>query len=294
MTDSPTAASSAGPPSTAVVQGVLAEAAEVLIIEASGYELDRADAARVVVSGDQLTELATLLAVVDGGTGDRCRCLGSPTLLVMDASGRELARWTLHHQTHLGGVGSCDAQLRDGPALTDWLAGLGLTRSREVQLMLARQAAQGERRREQWVKAAPAALTQAAQAASLWETDAEETLAGLVAQLYPDPRERIHTLLAWAGFPPRHTTTDGTPWYELAPQRLLLAEPAEAILAALTSATLTAEQLDGAAELFTSLEWTSSAPADLPQPLRSLLIEHVTTTGTGPMKFRMRHGYGAS
>ncbi|MEV6817068.1 hypothetical protein, partial [Micromonospora sp. NPDC051296] len=209
MTDAPEFCSGDEVPSTALVERVLAEAAEMLIVEASVDELDRPDAARIVVSGKEIAELTRLLAVVDGGTGDRCRCMGWPTILVSDAAGREIARWTLHHQTGIRGLGRCDADLRDGPALTDWLAGHGLTRSREVQQTLARQAAEDEARRVQWVKAAPLALAEAAEAASRRETGAEERLADLVARRYPDPIERIRTLLAWAGFPPRHTTAMG-------------------------------------------------------------------------------------
>ena len=266
----------------------------MLIIEASVDEIDRPDAARIVVSGKEIAELTRLLAVVDGGTGDHCRCMGWPTILVSNAADREIARWTLHHQSGIGGLGSCDADLRDGPGLTDWLANRGLTGSREVQQMLARQAAEDEARRVQWVKAAPPALAEAAEGASRRETGAEERLADLVARRYPDAIERIRTLMAWAGFPPRYTTTmGGTPWYELAPQRMLVAEPTESIFTALTSASLTPSQLDGAAELFTSFEWTDSRRADMPESLRSLLTAHVTATGTDPMKFRMCHGYGA-
>src|SRR5687768_5758294 len=134
-------------PSTARLQGILANAAEVLIVEAGPDELDRADAARIVVTGDELAGLARVLAVVDGGSGDHCRCVGWPTMIVYGADGHELARWTLHHEQHLRGLGDSDADLRDGPALTEWLAEHGLTRSRDVQLMLARQAAEDEARR---------------------------------------------------------------------------------------------------------------------------------------------------
>jgi hypothetical protein len=91
--------------------------------------------------------------------------------------------------------------------------------------------------------------------------------------------------VAWAGFPPRQAS--GTPWYELAPERMLLAEPTESIFEALMSAPLTPRQLDGAAELFTSMTWTRTPRADLPGPLRSSVIAHVTATGTDPMKFRL-------
>ncbi|WP_141721865.1 hypothetical protein [Micromonospora citrea] len=280
-----------GAPTTALLESVLAQAAEVVIVEASPDELDRADAARTVVTGEDIAELARLLSVVDGGTGDRCRCPGWPTVLVSAAGGRRLALWTLHHQAALGGLGNCDAALRDGSALTRWLAGRGLTGSRDVQQSLARAAVEREDRRARWVAAAPRGLTAVAAATSRREAGAEERLVDLVARRHPDAVERVLALLAWAGFPPRQP--DGTPWHELAPQRLLLAEPTELIFEALASVSPTPAQLDGAAELFTSLEWTRPPRAELPEPLRTVLIDHVTATGTDPMRFRMRHGYGA-
>lgn len=281
------------PPTTAALRRVLDGAAQVVVVEASPDEVDAPDAARTVVSGAGLAELVRLLAIVDGGTGDRCRCPGWPTILVRDASGRDLAQWTLHHQTGLRGVGDSDADLRDGPALTDWLATRGLTGSRETQQLLAEYEAQEEFRRAAWVRAAPPGLTEVAEAASRQEDDAEERLADLAARRYPDPAERITLLLAWAGFPAHAPPVPGggTPWYELAPERLLLAESAESIFEALASAPPTAAQLDGAADLFTTLVWKKKRP-DPPELLRAALIAHVSATGTDGMRSRMRHGYG--
>jgi hypothetical protein len=231
--------------------------------------------------------------VVDGGNGDRCRCSGWPTIVVRDGARRQTAQWTLHHQTAISGLGNCDADLRDGPGLTDWLAERGLTGSRAAQQAMAAEAAGREQRRLAWVRAAPPPLTEAAEAASHWGDDeAVDRLVDLVAERYPDAVDRIRTMLAWAGFPPR-SSDGGVYWYESVPERILLAEPNEAIFDALASAPLTPAQLDGAAELFTSLEWTRPLRAEVPEPLRSQLIAHVTATGTGPMLFRMRHGYGA-
>lgn len=277
------------PPTTAMVEQLLAGAAKVLIVEGHPSNANFAEAPRIAVSGAGIAELARLLAIVDGGTGDLCRCLGWPTIILLSPAGDEFAQLTLHHQTGLRGVGNCDADLRDGPALTDWLAERGLTHSREVQELLARYAAAEEERRQTWVRAAPPDLTAAAEAASRREDDAEDRLVDLVSQRYPDPVERIRTLVAWAGFPPRYPGDGGTPWHEHAPQRMLLTEPVEAVFAAMASAPLTPAQLDGAAELFTALEWH----ADLPAELQAALIAHVSATGTDPMKFRMRHGYGA-
>ncbi|WP_191839865.1 hypothetical protein [Catellatospora chokoriensis] len=210
-------------PTTAALRQVLDGAAQVVVVEASPDEVDAPDAARITVSGEGIAELARLLAVVDGGTGDRCRCPGWPTILVRDALGRDVAQWTLHHQTGLRGVGDGDADLRDGAALADWLAARGLTGSHETQQLLAEYEAQEEHRRVAWVRAAPPGLTEAAEAASRQDDDAEERLADLAARLYPDPAERIALLLAWAGFPAHAPPVPGggTPWYELAPERLL-------------------------------------------------------------------------
>jgi hypothetical protein len=234
------------------------------------------------------------LAVVEGGFGGRCLCLGWPTIVVSGEDGRELARWTVHHQTHLRGVDDRDSDLalRDGPALTEWLAAHGLTGSRGAQLALAHQAEQSEARRARWVAAGPAGLQYFAEAVTRRERAAEDRLASMLARRIPDRADRIRVLTAWAGVPAREN--GGTSWYELAPQRFLLAEATEAILDALTAVPLSPGQLDGAAELFTSLEWTRPLRAEVPQPLRSQLIAHVTATGTEPMRFRMRHGYGAA
>ncbi|MFG2004014.1 hypothetical protein ACGFNU_33140 [Spirillospora sp. NPDC048911] len=69
---------------------------------------------------------------MDGGTGDRCRCPGWPTILIHDAHDQLIDRWTLHHQESIRSLGDCDADLRDGPALTAWLAERGLTGSQRV------------------------------------------------------------------------------------------------------------------------------------------------------------------
>lgn len=277
-------------PTTALLEEILARAARIEIIETSPDELDRTDTARIAVSGPDIGDLAQRLAIVDGGTGDHCRCLGWPTILVYNAKDDQIAQWTLHHQTGIRGLGSCDAELRDAPGLTEWLAERGLTGSHEMQLFLARQRAKDEQRRAAWVLVAPPGLAAAAESASQREDGAEARLAELVKQQYPDTNERVRTLLSWAGFPARHD--DGTPWYELAPQRILLGESTESIYEALTWTPPTPAQLDGAAELFTSFEWTGSSRAEIPEWLKLQLIAHVKASGTEPMRLRMHHGYG--
>lgn len=129
-----TAAGADGPPTTARLRAVLNRAARVVIVEGQvpSDEDDSTGAPRIDVTGADLADLAELLAIVDGGTGDRCRCNGWPTIMVHDAYGELIARWTLHHQTGIRGLGDGDADLRDGPALTAWLAEHGLTGSRRL------------------------------------------------------------------------------------------------------------------------------------------------------------------
>ncbi|MEU9394548.1 hypothetical protein AB0D86_31715 [Streptomyces sp. NPDC048324] len=257
--------------------------------------------ARTVVSDAAIAELAELLAVVDGGTGDRCRCEGWPTILIYGTTGEQIACWTLHHQSGVRGVGDCDADLRDGPALTEWLAERGLTRSRAVQEELAARRAEEDGRRLRWVQAAPAGLRDAARNVctppgpdtEAWSTrlgQAAARLAALAHDSYPDEIERIRALIAWAGVTAREST-GGLKWYDMAVQQQLLAEDPDHILAALTVRRPNSAQLDGAAQLFASLEWTGAYGRQLPEPLRSTLIEHIRTHGTEPMKFRLRHGY---
>lgn len=290
-----------GAPTTARLRDVLNRAGRVVIVEGSPDEADSADVARIVVTSAETTELARMLAIVDGGTGDRCRCSGWPTIMVHGVGGELIACWTLHHQSGIRGIGDCDADLRDGPALTEWLAERGLTGSREVQAGLAVQKAEEDRRRLRWLQAAPAGLRDAAMDVSdppgrdleAWSgrlRDAKARLATLVQHGYPDGIERIRVLLAWAGIPAREST-GGLKWYDMAIQQHLLAEDPDLILAALATRPPSPAHLDGAAQLFASLEWTGAHGKQLPEPLRSTLIEHIQADGTDPMRFRMRHGY---
>ncbi|MER6350074.1 hypothetical protein ACWC10_35790 [Streptomyces sp. NPDC001595] len=290
-----------GPPTTARLRAVLDRAARVVIVEAAPGEADSADLPRLTVTGAGIGDLARHLAVVDGGTGDSCRCAGWPTITVYDAQDTRLARWTLHHQSGLRGLGDSDADLRDGPALTAWLAERGLTRSRRVREELAEEEARSEQRRTRWIRAAPDGLGRAAADVARppahdpgsWSGElrrAEERLAAAARREYPDSGERIRLLLAWAGTSTR-SSSGGSMWYDAAVLRLLLAEDPALLLAACAAAPLSPAELDGAAVLFATVEWTTARGRQLPEPLRSWLIEHIEADGTDPMRFRMRHGY---
>ncbi|MEV4005944.1 hypothetical protein [Actinomadura sp. NPDC049753] len=292
-----------GRPTTAKLRSVLARASRVVIAEGAPDEADSGDVSRITVSGTEIADLGRLLAIVDGGTGDLCLCRGWPTILVY--SGDELiARWTLHHQSGLRGVGNCDADLVDGPALSDWLAERGLTRSREVQAELALQKVESDQRRIRWIQAAPAGLGKAAEAVAnppgrdhaSWSRRQDVVRNRLAAQVrsrLPETTERIRALLAWLGVAAREPG-GGLVWYDLAVERLLLAESADAVLAALVGSPPSPAHLDGAAQLFCSLEWTKLHGNQLPEPLKSMLHEHIESDGTDPMRRRLSWGtYGA-
>ncbi|MFI9365547.1 hypothetical protein ACIG5E_31525 [Kitasatospora sp. NPDC053057] len=237
-----TARVAGGPPTTAGLREVLNR---VVIVDAPPGEADCADHARTEVTGAGIADLARLLAVVDGGTGELCLCDGWPTITVHGPNGDLIACWTLHHQSGLRGLGDCDADLVDGPALTDWLAGRGLTGSRRVQEHLAALNAAEDQRRTRWIQAAPAGLAEAAadvaqppgRDRSAWSRglrDAEEWLASLTRLRQPEATERIRALLAWAGDPAREAT-GGLKWYDLAVRRQLLAEDPDLVLTALAT-----------------------------------------------------------
>ncbi|NUS53784.1 MAG: hypothetical protein HOV66_02820 [Streptomycetaceae bacterium] len=290
-----------GAPTTARLRGVLDRAACVVISEGMPDVAEAVGVPRIVVSGAEIADLARLPAIVDGGTGDRCRCPGSPTILLRDGHGELIARWTLHHRIGLRSIGACDAELRDGPALTAWLAERGPTGSREVQTGLAAWEAAWHQRRERWLQAAPAGMRDAATDISeppepdwkAWRVrlcDAEARLAVLVRDRYPDEVERILVLAAWAGALVRESA-GGRAWYEEAVEKLLVTEDPGLVVAALAFGSPNAAQLDGAAILFASFAWTAANGTDLPEPLRSTLVGHVRAEGTDRMRFWVRHGY---
>lgn len=282
-----------GAPTTARLREVLGRAKRVVIVDAAPQEADAPNRARTVVAGDDIAELARVLAVVDGGTGDRCLCLGWPTIQVYGRFGRRIADWTLHHQTGLRGLGDCDADLQDGPALTQWLAERGLTGSREAQAQLAVEEEKEEQRQMRWIRAAPLGLAEAAAEVAVWSEDlgeAQARLTTLTREHYPRAAERIPLLLAWAGVQSREPG-GGSMWFDSAVLDQLLAEAPDLVLASLADRPPTPAQLDGAAELFCTLEWTDTHGRDLPEPVRSRLITHIEADGTDPQRYRLEHGY---
>ncbi|MFF4345620.1 hypothetical protein ACFY00_37655 [Kitasatospora sp. NPDC001540] len=289
-----------GRPSTAWLREELARAARVVVVEAAPREVDRPGAARLELTGDGIAELAALLAIVDGGTGDVCRCPGGPTILLHGADGVRFATWSLHHGTDLRGVGDCDAQLLHGAALDDWLAERGLTGPREVREESAAEDARQERRRQRWLAAAPPELAAAAAevardsddlvAWSEQQRHARAGFAGLVRRHWPDRDERIRALLAWLALAAREES-GGSKWYDIALREQLLAEEPESVLAALTVRPPEPAHLDGAAQLFCAARWVDSQGMGLPEPLRSILLAHIEACGTGPMRTRAGWGY---
>ncbi|MFI5533847.1 hypothetical protein ACIA8O_35460 [Kitasatospora sp. NPDC051853] len=291
-------------PTNARLREVLDRAGQVVIIEAPPGEEDEPGRPRTVVTGDDIAELAGLLAVVDGGTGDLCRCLGWPAVRVYGRDGERIADWSLHHQAGLRGLGDSDADLVDGPALTEWLAGRGLTGSREAQEWLAAEEEREERRRRRWIGAAPAGLAEvAAEVAAppgrddeAWSDaldEAERRFVALALELYPEAAVRIPLLLAWAGVKTREST-GGSTWYDqVVISRLLDEEPALVLAALAGDEPPSAAQLDGASELFAGLAWTRAHGRVLPEPVRSRLSAHIEADGTGTMRWRLAHGcYG--
>lgn len=148
------------PPTNAAMRLALSLASEVAVVDVGMSGDPWGGTARFTVTGDEVAGLAQLLAIVDGGTGDRCRCWRGPALLLRGAAGERVAQWTLHlHQDgSIRGVGNCDAELRDGPGILHWLAGHGLSEPLEAERRRAHEAAGHEERRAGWVAAAPAGL----------------------------------------------------------------------------------------------------------------------------------------
>ncbi|MFB7383254.1 hypothetical protein ACFC6U_33745 [Kitasatospora purpeofusca] len=68
----------------------------------------------------------------------------------------------------------------------------------------------------------------------------------------------------------------------MAVQQQFRAEDPDLVLAALATRPPSPAHLDGAAQLFASIEWTGAHGKQLPEPLRSVLIGHIEADGTAP------------
>ncbi|MFC7330998.1 hypothetical protein [Marinactinospora rubrisoli] len=111
----------------------------------------------------------------------------------------------------------------------------------------------------------------------------------LVQDVHPDGIERIRVLPAWAGVSGREPT-GGLRRSDKAVREQLLAEDPGLVVTALATGSPSPAQLDGAAELFGSFEWTGVHGRRLAEPLRSMLIGHIPADGTDRMRGLLGRG----
>ncbi|MEV7123140.1 hypothetical protein [Kitasatospora griseola] len=147
MIDEGTPGADDGAPTTTRLREVFDRAGHVVIVEGPPDEAEVPGRGADLGERPGIAEPARLPAAscqlpAAGGTGDRCPCSSGPTIIVHDIDGEPIACWGPHHGTGLGGIGDRDAEPRDGPARTTWLADRGLTGSRDVQAELAEPAAE--------------------------------------------------------------------------------------------------------------------------------------------------------
>ncbi|MFD7734877.1 hypothetical protein ACFV6F_31410 [Kitasatospora phosalacinea] len=277
-------------PTTAWLRAELGRAERVVVTDPDPSGVDGPGAARLELAGEQITELADLLGLVDGSAREICRCPGSPTITLYGADGEPFAKWGLH-QDWIRADGGFDVGLRDGRAFADWLAGRGLPGLRATLLQQEEADRRFEQRRQRWLAAAPERVAAAAVEAARepggpeGRGEAGDRMTALVREQWPDGAERIRALLAW--FAVGAGAETGGLWRcDLVVQGQLLLEQPESVLAALAVRPPERAHLDGAVELFWAAEWAGPRVGALPEPLRSLLFGHIEAHGTEWMRRR--------
>jgi hypothetical protein len=221
------------------------------------------------------------LRVLDGGCG-HCMCHGDPALMLFAEDDSEAAVIGIHHGYGIRwNAWKDDARLVDGERVLEWLRDLGvdypLAAYREAERDRALQATQADR----WQAAMPACLAPFAE--RIFEDGVafdHSALTPVLEAALPEVRDRILALFGWYGR--GAGPWSGFPSYETVPERLLLAMPLPALLAAIRVEKLTEHELEGAARLFGGWDFRTKRGGDLRHLTsadRQRLLDHVIRSG---------------
>jgi hypothetical protein len=228
---------------------------------------------------DEIAALAAALRTEPPSDSmEHCMCVGT---LVFDFEGPRPLVATLHHGENLrwGGADG-DLALLDPGAVMDWLSARGMGFVREEYEADRRSTEEIEARMRRWRAALPASMVPFFEErwTSAEDEDYDDYWSRLTAAIeteLPDPIERARALLDLFG-------NEADWWsmvtlYEMEAERLLLGFPLAVLLAAIGDAP-DERRREGAARLFSSVQFGRDRAADraeLPEPLRRLLLAHV-------------------
>jgi len=227
---------------------------------------------------DEIAEVIANITIDPNENGFHCMCCGGPTLEFYRGD-ELLAMLGYHHGLSLrwpngnwAGDGLLTESARD--FLISWLEEHGVSGPKEEYeygLRIQKQAAVSQKR---WLAAMPTSLK------PFWESmsgglASSEEMNETLSKQFPDPQQRILTLLQWYGS--GRGPWSGFPAYESFAAELLLFHKTEAILDAIRNAELTEEQIEGVARLFAGWHFSQQRPDDLrlvPDDLKQQLLEH--------------------
>jgi hypothetical protein len=267
-------------PSQASLDKVLVRATRVLVVdweEVGRGVLQRTRVLAEFNNDESLAQLRNCLRIIeDPTTLFHCMCIGEEALELHGATGT-LATIGLHHGRSIRWeVWSSDATLENGRRLLEFLAARGVSAPLERFEGDQRQAERAEREADRWRDAMPSCLHPFWDEMRTLSPDLAPMRRALQASL-PDPIERVLVLLRWFG------SGEG-PWnqfpsYESVPEQLLLEEPTEHLVAALTrtAGVLAPTQLEGAARYFAGWHFHEKKHDDgllLTGDLRNRLLTH--------------------
>jgi hypothetical protein len=190
-----------------------------------------------------------------------------------------------------------ETQITNPEPLFEWLDSRGITVPRHQYDAEIAQGKQNRADKERWMKAMPSSIAQVwpnFHPDEIYRGDIRP-LEAAVAKEFPDKRARILRLMAWYGS--GAGPWSGFPDYEVVPEQMLLKYPTQELVDAVTNATLSEQETEGAARLFGSWEFNKSRSQDnalLPVDLKRKLLEHSLKSTDGDKLERAKYAFAAN
>ena len=243
-----------------------------------------------------LDELSAAI-VIQAGEGVACACLGAP-MIALFREGKQIGFLTNQSAHAIGtSLWDMDAVILDPQKWLHWFDARGIKGPRREFKRRMAEARQSLADEERWMKAMPASMREP------WEKNKSELpylnadirpLTAALEKEIPEKPQRIRALLGLFGS--GAGPWSGYPGYEGAVEDMLMEYSTADLLAAITGpgASLTNEQIEGAARLFASWNFGQQRPQDrtlLPADLKRMLLEHSLKSRDGDKLGRAKRAF---